>query len=124
MPATSIFMSAPSGGMSGIGNSWISVLLGPTLTAASAFSIRFPKSERTAHPKMENARPGFGRPRAGPLAALNRFGSGLHRRLCYALARDECFLRCVLERYARRQDHRRGTHAMMLRIASHGQRAG
>ena len=39
MPATSIFISALSAGISGIGNSRISVLLGPVLTAASTFSI-------------------------------------------------------------------------------------
>src|SRR5436190_23091119 len=39
MPATSIFMSALSAGISGIGYSRISVLLGPVLTAASTFSI-------------------------------------------------------------------------------------
>ena len=38
MPATSIFIRAPSSGMSGIGYSRISVLLGPTRTAASTFS--------------------------------------------------------------------------------------
>src|SRR5689334_14462624 len=42
MPATSILSSAPSAGMSGIGNSWISVLLGPVLTAASTFSNSSP----------------------------------------------------------------------------------
>src|SRR4026208_2052054 len=42
MPATSIFRSAPSAGMSGIGYSRISVLLGPTRTAASTGSIRSP----------------------------------------------------------------------------------
>src|SRR5687768_735683 len=42
MPATSIFMSAPSGGMSGIGYSRISVLLGPVRTAASTCSIAHP----------------------------------------------------------------------------------
>ena len=39
MPATSIFISAASSGISGIGNSRISVRLGPTFTAASTFSI-------------------------------------------------------------------------------------
>src|SRR5580700_2149428 len=39
MPATSIFISAASSGMSGIGNSRISVLLGPTRTAASTWSV-------------------------------------------------------------------------------------
>src|SRR5689334_20185420 len=39
MPATSIFMSALSAGISGIGYSRISVLPGPVLTAASTFSI-------------------------------------------------------------------------------------
>src|SRR5258708_15856464 len=39
MPATSIFMSALSSGISGIGNSRISVLPGAVLTAASTFSI-------------------------------------------------------------------------------------
>src|SRR5947199_6630784 len=38
MPATSIFISALSAGISGIGNSRISVLLGPVLTAASTLS--------------------------------------------------------------------------------------
>jgi hypothetical protein len=38
MPVTSVFISAPSSGMSGIGNSRISVLLGPTFTADSTFS--------------------------------------------------------------------------------------
>jgi hypothetical protein len=38
IPATSILMSALSSGMSGMGNSRISVLLGPVLTAASTFS--------------------------------------------------------------------------------------
>src|SRR5687767_11071088 len=42
MPATSIFMSAPSGGISGIGYSRISVLLGPVRTAASTCSIAHP----------------------------------------------------------------------------------
>src|ERR1700716_2704799 len=41
MPATSIFMSALSSGISGMGNSRISVLPGPVLTAASTFSIVF-----------------------------------------------------------------------------------
>src|SRR5687768_71823 len=38
MPATSIFMSAASSGTSGMGNSRISILLGPTRTAARTFS--------------------------------------------------------------------------------------
>src|SRR3977135_4724854 len=38
MPATSIFIKAASSGMSGMGYSRISVLLGPTLTAARTFS--------------------------------------------------------------------------------------
>src|SRR5215467_3276623 len=38
MPATSIFINAASAGMSGIGYSRISVLLGPTRTAASTLS--------------------------------------------------------------------------------------
>src|SRR5262249_42777828 len=38
MPATSIFISAASSAMSGIGNSRISVLLGPVLTAARTVS--------------------------------------------------------------------------------------
>ena len=38
MPATSIFMSALSAGISGIGYSRISVLLGPVRTAANTFS--------------------------------------------------------------------------------------
>src|SRR4029077_10354113 len=38
MPPTSIFISAASSGMSGIGNSRSSVLLGPIRTAASTFS--------------------------------------------------------------------------------------
>jgi hypothetical protein len=41
IPATSIFSKALSGGISGIGNSRISVLPGPTLTAASTFSNLF-----------------------------------------------------------------------------------
>src|SRR5262245_49439345 len=39
MPATSIFSNALSLGMSGMGNSRISVLLGPARTAATTFSI-------------------------------------------------------------------------------------
>src|SRR5690349_16246948 len=43
MPATSIFMSAASSGTSGIGYSRISILLGPTRTAARTLSaILFP----------------------------------------------------------------------------------
>src|SRR5258708_2981578 len=38
MPATSILISAASSGISAIGNSRISVLLGPVLTAARTFS--------------------------------------------------------------------------------------
>src|SRR5688572_3409578 len=38
MPATSIFISAASSGTSGIGNSRISILLGPTRTAARTCS--------------------------------------------------------------------------------------
>src|ERR1700738_3386023 len=38
MPATSIFIKAASCGTSGMGNSRISVLLGPVLTAASTLS--------------------------------------------------------------------------------------
>jgi hypothetical protein len=38
IPATSIFIKAASSGISGIGYSRISVLLGPTLTAASTLS--------------------------------------------------------------------------------------
>jgi hypothetical protein len=38
MPPTSIFISAASSGMSGIGNSRSSVLLGPVRTAANTFS--------------------------------------------------------------------------------------
>src|SRR6516164_2099407 len=38
MPATSIFIKAASSGISGMGNSRISVLLGPVRTAASTFS--------------------------------------------------------------------------------------
>src|SRR5450755_2304493 len=39
MPATSIFINAASAGISGIGYSRISVLLGPTRTAARTFSV-------------------------------------------------------------------------------------
>jgi hypothetical protein len=42
IPATSIFMSALSSGISGMGNSRISVLPGPVLTAASTFSTWVP----------------------------------------------------------------------------------
>src|SRR5207249_1310214 len=42
IPATSIFMSALSSGISGMGNSRISVRLGPTLTAANTFSTCVP----------------------------------------------------------------------------------
>src|SRR5262245_7333166 len=38
IPPTSIFSNAASSGISGIGYSRISVLLGPTLTAATTFS--------------------------------------------------------------------------------------
>src|SRR5262245_50444578 len=44
MPATSIFISAASGGISGMGNSRISVLLGPTRTAANTFSATITSS--------------------------------------------------------------------------------
>src|SRR5262245_26972074 len=47
MPATSIFISAASAGMSGIGYSRISVLLGPTRTAARTFSATFTSSTFT-----------------------------------------------------------------------------
>src|ERR1700761_8669257 len=40
MPATSTFISAASSGMSGIGYSRISVVLGATLTAARTFSAK------------------------------------------------------------------------------------
>src|SRR5438876_7703759 len=43
IPATSIFMSALSSGMSGMGNSRISVLPGPVLTAANTLSTRVPQ---------------------------------------------------------------------------------
>src|SRR6185503_2515672 len=44
MPATSIFISAPSTGMSGIGYSRISVRPGPVRTAARTFSMgEFPE---------------------------------------------------------------------------------
>jgi hypothetical protein len=42
MPATSIFIRALSSGMSGIGYSRISVLLGPVRTAARTFSTTAP----------------------------------------------------------------------------------
>src|SRR6266852_5485025 len=42
IPATSIFMSALSSGISGMGNSRISVRLGPVLTAANTFSTCVP----------------------------------------------------------------------------------
>src|SRR5262249_14811147 len=46
MPATSIFMRALSSGMSGIGYSRISVLLGPVRTAASTCSATARVSKR------------------------------------------------------------------------------
>src|SRR5215467_11558437 len=52
IPATSIFNRAQSGVMSGIGNSRISVLPGPTLTAASTLStvVFLPSRQRSQGP--------------------------------------------------------------------------
>src|SRR6516165_10162044 len=47
MPATSIFIKAASCGISGIGNSRISVLLGPVLTAANTLSATEKTSTNT-----------------------------------------------------------------------------
>src|SRR5271168_1642066 len=47
MPATSTFMSAPSSGISGMGYSRISVVLGATRTAARTFSAK--ASSRDVH---------------------------------------------------------------------------
>src|SRR5262245_56478509 len=50
IPATSIFFKALSSRMSGIGNSGMSVVLGPTLTAARTFSIElFPPPRARIH---------------------------------------------------------------------------
>src|SRR5262249_19710207 len=55
IPATSIFIKAPSSGISGIGNSRISVRPGPTLTAATTFSIEWypPPRARIHHAKED-----------------------------------------------------------------------
>src|ERR1700691_309910 len=53
MPPTSIFINAASAGTSGIGNSRISVLLGPVRTAARTFS--------TTETTLQCCAPTFGR---------------------------------------------------------------
>src|SRR5437899_567240 len=82
MPATSIFRSALSAGISGIGNSRISVLLGPVLTAASTLSIMGRGSHARAVPEAPRAR----RRRcpretlgAKPLCARRRLHGARHR---------------------------------------------
>src|SRR6266481_1596550 len=58
MPATSIFIKAASSGTSGIGYSRISVLLGPTLTAASTRSTtEKPPIDRCRGQSRTDARP-------------------------------------------------------------------
>src|SRR5215471_13071481 len=58
MPATSIFIKAASWGTSGIGYSRISVLLGPTLTAASTRSTtEKPPFDRCRGQSRTDARP-------------------------------------------------------------------
>src|SRR5262249_51427885 len=60
MPPTSIFISAASSGMSGMGNSRNSVRLGPTRTAATTFSataVSFRrKAGRSGHPRLPRFR--------------------------------------------------------------------
>src|SRR4051794_1774072 len=56
MPATSIFMRALSAGVSGLGYSRISVLLGPVRTAAITFSIMRRVSHARALPQEPRPR--------------------------------------------------------------------
>src|SRR5438132_10021950 len=91
MPATSIFMSALSSGMSGIGNSRISVRPGATRTAANTFSTLDLSS------------------RASRLA--------LDGGLRHALARLERLARAFLERRSRRQHDRHRAHFLVHRVA-------
>src|SRR5689334_5535210 len=82
MPATSIFMSALSAGMSGIGYSRSSVLLGPVRTAANTLSIIHRVSHARALPEEPQPR-GRRRPRetlgAGALRADGRKHGARHR---------------------------------------------
>src|SRR5262245_44577417 len=81
MPATSIFIRAASSGTSGIGYSRISVLLGPTRTAANTFSA----TERTSRNSQQSI---AAHCRAGPHAvkrmsqALRRCGPYVWMRRC------------------------------------------
>src|SRR5271170_2616295 len=62
MPPTSIFISAASAGMSGMGYSRISVLLGPVRTAANTVSATFTSSPclhgrtSSSHPRLSQVR--------------------------------------------------------------------
>src|SRR3954452_5390272 len=122
MPATSILISAPSSGISGIGNSRISVVLGAVLTAASTCSILLfpccvtqphvllPESlhravARTLLPRTRQRQP-------LPSPPPETLRSGLDGRLRDAGFRTERFLRGLGECDVRRQHDGGRTHVL------------
>src|SRR5207253_3072964 len=108
MPPTSTLRSAASSPISGIGNSRISVLLGPVLTAANTFSIRLvPRASRLAP---------VPRARASRLVLL-------YRRLRDARLCLQRFTRAFLERRARGQHDRNRAHLLVPGVAAGRQRS-
>src|SRR5829696_4323513 len=95
MPPTSTLRRAASSGISGIGYSRTSVLLGPVLTAANTFSNAF------------------------PLLCC----CGLHRGLRDARLRLQRFARAFLEGRALRQDDGHRAHLLVRGIAARRERA-
>src|SRR5258705_13590003 len=74
IPATSIFIKAASSGISGMGNSRISVLLGPVLTAACTFSTGYLQSMNVAciFPRIARVlQSGYHRRRVGEISKEN-----------------------------------------------------
>src|ERR1700704_2153047 len=74
IPATSIFIKAASSGMSGMGYSRISVLLGATLTAARTFSTTEAISTNDHNARGRHSRRGP-RPVKGDLHAIRQDGA-------------------------------------------------
>src|SRR5437870_3595118 len=132
MPATSIFIRAPSSGISGMGNSRISVLLGPTLTAASTFSIasfrtNWPASHTKSGAVSACSRYRYQKRIAAPYTDLatrnasltngSELATALDRRLRNAGSSAQSILGGLGERHVRRQHERCRTNTLCDRIA-------